>query len=192
MGIAKFGAALLLATGLLLGTDAPVLAAETSHASPAQCAGRLSQRLYASAVAAPGAALDDGTLYGMQRWRSGTGYTFWGIHFPGLLSCAYTVSAILRAACHPIGELSAVSQIASKLATWHKITDRRDIERGDIIFWKPVQGKIWGFSCPGHWHVGISLGGDATVDNDWWSGKPRVSTLSRTCTQFTYALRPPD
>ena len=192
MAIARFGVIPWLVAGLLLSHDSRTEAAESHPPTPAHCAGRLSQRLYTSALAAPGAALDDGTLYGMQRWRSGTGYTFLGVDFPGLLSCAYTVSAIFREACHPIGELPSVSRVASILANWRKITQPREIEPGDVVFWKPKPGKILGFSCPSHWHVGISLGGDATVDNDWWSGMPKVSSLSRTCKQFAYALRPPN
>jgi hypothetical protein len=142
-------------------------------------------------MAAPGAAGKDGMLYGVQRWRGTTGSSQLGLKFPGLLSCAYTVSAIFRGACHPIGELASVTSIEAALATWQKITDIRELKRGDVVFWKPVHGKVLGFRCPGHWHVGISLGGELTMDNDWWTGYPKAATLKRSCTVFDHARRPP-
>lgn len=160
--------------------------------TPIPCELPLAQRLVSAATAAPKAATDDGRLYGMQRWRKPTGRGYWLLHFPGLLSCAYTVSAIFQGACHPIGEIASVKGMDAKLATWKKITVARDLRPGDVVFWKPVRGTILGFKCPGHWHVGISLGGDATIDNDWWSGKPKQGELDRSCTAFAHARRPPE
>jgi len=162
-----------------------------SGTPPTHCEGPLSQRLLKAAVAAPDAAQDDGTLYGMQRWRKPTGRSYVGLKFPGLLSCAYTVSAIFREACHPIGDIGSVKGIDAALVKWQKIRDARELGPGDVVFWKPVRGTILGFKCPGHWHVGISLGGDSTIDNDWWSGKPKKGSLERACTTFAYARRPP-
>jgi hypothetical protein len=158
---------------------------------PTHCDGPLSERLLKAAVAAPEAARDDGTLYGMQRWRKPTGRSYLGLKFPGLLSCAYTVSAIFREACHPIGEVASVKGIDAVLVNWRKIHDARQLSPGDVVFWKPVPGQILGVKCPGRWHVGISLGGDSTIDNDWWSGKPKKGSLERACTTFAYARRPP-
>ena len=160
-------------------------------AQPVQCDLPLAQRLVAAATAAPDAAMDDGRLYGMQRWRKPTGRGYWMLKFPGLLSCAYTVSAIFKGACHPIGEIASVNGVDAKLAGWKKIMATRDLRPGDVVFWKPVPGTILGFKCPGHWHVGISLGGDRTIDNDWWSGMPKQDDLDRTCTVFHHARRPP-
>jgi hypothetical protein len=168
------------------------LQAASGDAAPTRCDRPLPRRLYEAAVAAPDAARDDGTLYGMQRWERSTGQSYLGLHFPGLLSCAYTVSAILRAACHPIGRVASVRGVDAALAAWPKISDPRALRAGDVVFWKPTRGTILGFKCPGHWHVGVSVGGDATVDNDWWSGKPKRSTLDRSCTAFAYARRPPE
>lgn len=173
-----------------------MLAGTAGHAAPGgpptpSCQGPLAQRLYAAALGAPTAAQDDGTLYGMQRWESTTGKSFLGVHFPGLLSCAFTVSAIFQGACHPIGRRGAVRQVAAALSAWRKITDRHELLPGDVVFWRPVRGTILGFPCPGHWHVGVSLGGEATIDNDWWSGKPTRGSLDRACTTFAYARRPP-
>jgi hypothetical protein len=158
---------------------------------PMQCDGPLSQRLLRVAMAAPDAAKDDGTLYGVQRWRKPTGRSYLGLKFPGLLSCAYTISAFFREACHPIGEIASVKGIDAALASWRKIRNSRELEPGDVVFWRPVPGTILGFKCPGHWHVGISLGGDSTIDNDWWSGQPKKGSLARACTTFAYARRPP-
>jgi len=170
-------------------------AVSVARADPAlplsHCDGPLSQRLLQTAVAAPEAAKDDGTLYGMQRWRKPTGRSYLWLKFPGVLSCAYTVSAIFQGACHPIGEIASVKGIDAALIDWPKIRDARQLNPGDVVFWKPVRGKILGFDCPGHWHVGISLGGDATIDNDWWSGKPKKGSLERPCSTFAYARRPP-
>lgn len=172
---------------LLTGT----VAYADSWAPPTQCDLPLPQRLYEAAIAAPSAAQSDGKLYGVQRWRGTTDSSYVGLKFPGLLSCAYTVSAIFKGACRPIGELASVAQVDAALATWPKIANMRELKRGDVVFWKPVPGKIMGFKCPGHWHVGISLGGELTMDNDWWSGQPKMSTLKRDCTVFAYARRPP-
>jgi hypothetical protein len=160
-------------------------------AVPTQCSLPLPQRLAEAAAAAPAAAGDDGTLYGVQRWRGTTGASHLGMKFPGLYSCAYTVSAIFRAACHPIGELASVKGVDTALAKWPKVANSAELKPGDVVFWKPVSGTAFGFKCPGHWHVGISLGGDATIDNDWWSGMPKKSRLDRSCTAFAYARRPP-
>lgn len=159
---------------------------------PTGCDLPLPQRLYESAMAAPAATKRDGMLYGMQRWRKTTGSSQYGFDLPGLLSCAYTISAIFKGACHPIGELPAVAQVEAKLAKWQNITDASALKRGDVVFWRPVPGgKVFGFKCPGHWHVGIALGGELTMDNDWWTGKPRVGQLKRSCTAFDHARRPP-
>lgn len=178
--------------GLALAT---LLLAAVAHAAPPtpaiRCSGSLSNRLASAAMAAPDAAKDDGTLYGVKRWRKPTGGSYLWLKFPGLLSCAYTVSAIFREACSPIGEIASVKGIDAALSRWKKVSDPRSLSPGDVVFWKPVRGTILGFKCPGHWHVGISLGGDSTIDNDWWSGKPKRGELDRSCTTFAYARRPP-
>jgi hypothetical protein len=173
---------------LLLSAGAPTNAGQ----APTHCDRPLARRLFEAAVAAPEAAQADGTLYGMQRWRQPTGRSYLGLKFPGLLSCAYTVSAIFRAACHPIGERASVKSVDVALAKWKKVTSARDLKPGDVVFWKPTRGSILGFKCPGHWHVGFSVGGDSTIDNDWWSGKPTRGSLQRACTSFAYARRPPE
>jgi cell wall-associated NlpC family hydrolase len=91
----------------------------------------------------------------------------------------------------PIGEVASVKGIDAALVNWRKIRDARQLSPGDVVFWKPVPGQVLGFKCPGRWHVGISLGGDSTIDNDWWSGKPKKGSLERACTTFAYARRPP-
>ena len=174
-------AILLLASVAFAGSPAPA----------ARCQGPLSERLVTAATAAPDAAQDDGTLYGVKRWRKPTERSYLWLKFPGLLSCAYTVSAIFRQACHPIGEIASVKGIDAALSKWKKISNVRDMKPGDVVFWKPVRGTILGFKCPGHWHVGIFLGGDSTIDNDWWSGMPKKGTLERSCTAFAYGRRPP-
>lgn len=143
-----------------------------------------------AALAAPDHTLPDGSLYGMQRWTSATRASYFGMKFPGLLSCAYTVSAILHAACYPIGHLAAVSQVASALSQWTKISDIDDLRPGDVVFWRPRQG--W-WHCPSdaHWHVGIAIGNGRTMDNDWWSGKPEAHSVHRLCVEFAYARRAP-
>jgi hypothetical protein len=158
---------------------------------PTRCDRPLARRLYEAALAAPQAARDDGSLYGMPRWSKATGQSYLGLRFPGLLSCAYTVSAILHAACYPIGRIATVKGVDAKLSGWPRVTDPHAVRSGDVVFWRPTGGRILGWRCPGHWHVGISVGGDATVDNDWWSGKPKRNTLERSCTTFAYARRPP-
>jgi hypothetical protein len=169
----------------------PICVAQADSEAPLpRCDGALSQRLLKAAIAAPDAAKDDGSLYGVQRWRKPTARSYVGLKFPGLLSCAYTVSAIFRQACHPIGDIGSVNGIDAALVKWQKIRDPRELEPGDVVFWRPVGGTILGFKCPGHWHVGISLGGDSTIDNDWWSGKPKRGSLDRACTAFAYARRP--
>ncbi|CAE6955899.1 hypothetical protein R75471_06232 [Paraburkholderia domus] len=156
-----------------------------------QCVGPLSLRLADAALNAPRVANSDGTLYGLQRWRPGTNQTYLGVAFPGLLSCAYTVSAIFGAACHPIGALASVRQVDAALSGWKKISNLNELQPGDVIFWRPRKAKILGVSCPNtHWHVGISVGGDRTVDNDWWSGQPRLNRIARLCSDFAYARRP--
>jgi len=152
----------------------------------------LAERVTEAALSAPAAAKDDGTLYGMQRWHATTQQTFIGLKFPGLLSCAYTVSAILQQAGYPIGQRASVTGVDAALTAWPKITDRKALQPGDVVFWKPRPGSILGMRCPStHWHVGISIGGDSTVDNDWFSGMPSKHGLSRTCMVFAYARRPP-
>src|SRR5512138_2581729 len=104
-----------------------LIAADAGAATPgSRCEGRLSERLTRAAVAAPAAAQDDGTLYGVKRWRKPTGQRYLWLKFPGLLSCAYTVSAIFREACHPIGEIASVKGIEAALTKWRKVLDARD------------------------------------------------------------------
>jgi len=155
------------------------------------CPQPLAQRLSDAALRAPEAAKDDGSLYGMQRWYGTTKRSYVGLRFPGLLSCAYTVSAIFKEACHPIGKIASVKGIEQVLSGWRKVTDAQKLKPGDVIFWSPVRGSVLGIACPGHWHVGISIGGDRTVDNNWWSGKPTQGKLGRSCTKFAYARRSP-
>ena len=120
-----------------------------SWTPPTQCDRPLPQRLYDAAVAAPGAARDDGMLYGVQRWRGATGSSHLGLKFPGQLSCAYTVSAIFKGACHPIGELASVAKVDAALAKWPKIANARELKPGDVVFWRPVRGTVLGFQVPG-------------------------------------------
>jgi hypothetical protein len=94
-----------------------------------------------AAIAAPEAAQEDGTLYGMKRWRKPTGRSYLWLKFPGLLSCAYTVSAIFREACHPIGDIASVKGIDAALAKWRRVPNARDLKAGDVVFWKPVRGR---------------------------------------------------
>lgn len=151
----------------------------------------LAQRVTDAARGAPTAALPDGSLYGMARWNTATERTYLGVKFPGLLSCAYTVSAILRKAGHPVGALASVRQIDSALSRWPKIVDASSLQPGDVVFWKPRRVPVFGSLCgTTHWHVGISTGGNGTVDNDWWSGQPRSNNLRRVCSVFAYARRP--
>jgi hypothetical protein len=164
----------------------------TEAAPGVRCEMPLRERLYQAAIAAPNQARDDGTLYGMQRWYPATQRRYLGVDFPGVLSCAYTVSAIFGGACHPLGKLPSVKKVDAALARWKRVESVRDLRRGDVIFWKPKKGRVWGIQCPGRWHVGISVGGDATVDNDWWSGMPKKGTIDRACGAFAYARRPPE
>jgi cell wall-associated NlpC family hydrolase len=75
-----------------------------------------------------------------------------------------------------------VKGIDAAIVKWPKIRDERELSPGDVVFWKPVPGRVLGFKCPGHWHVGISLGGDSTIDNDWWTCKPMKGSLEKACT----------
>jgi hypothetical protein len=157
-----------------------------------RCSGPLPQRLLKSAIEAPVAAQSDGRLYGLERWRKPTSKSYLGLHFPGLLSCAYTVSAIFRGACHPIGDIASVQGIDKALRDWPRIDRAKALRPGDVVFWRPTGGTVLGFKCPGHWHVGISLGGEGTIDNDWWSGMPKQGKLERSCTIFAYGRRAPE
>jgi hypothetical protein len=151
----------------------------------------LAQRLADAALQAPALAQSHGALYGMARWNAATERTYLGKTFPGMLSCAYTVSAILREAGHPVGALASVRQVDSALSTWPKISDPDALRPGDVVFWKPRRVPVLGSLCgTTHWHVGISTGGNRTVDNDWWSGQPRSNTIGRICSVFAYARRP--
>lgn len=151
----------------------------------------LAQRLADAAIQAPASAQPDGSLYGVARWNAATERTYLGKKFPGLLSCAYTVSAILREAGHPVGALASVRQVDSALSGWPKISAPDALQPGDVVFWKPRRVPVFGSVCgTTHWHVGISTGGNRTVDNDWWSGRPRSNTVSRFCSVFAYARRP--
>jgi hypothetical protein len=172
---------------------APFRVAAESGTAPLPCDGPLAQRLVEAALAAPSAAQQDGTLYGVQRWQKPTGRSFLGVHFPGLLSCAYTVSAIFQGACHPIGRLASVRSVDAALADWRKITRRETLKPGDVVFWQPSGGSLLGLRCPNdHWHVGILIGAESTIDNDWWSGLPAAGHIERPCMRFAYARRPPD
>ncbi|RQH05648.1 CHAP domain-containing protein [Paraburkholderia dinghuensis] len=151
----------------------------------------LAQRLTDAAMNAPASAQPDGSLYGMTRWNASTQGTFLGVKFPGMLSCAYTVSAILREAGYPVGRLASVRQVDSALSGWTKISEPNALQPGDVVFWKPRRVPVLGSLCgTTHWHVGISTGGNRTVDNDLWSGQPRPNTVSRVCSVFAYARRP--
>lgn len=156
--------------------------------SSAQCGQPLAQRLTTAALASPAAVQEDGSLYGVQRWTAATRASYLGLQFPGLLSCAYTVSAIFRAACHPIGNLASVSAVDAALSRWPKITKIEDLKPGDVVFWRPRQTGL--VRCPNtHWHVGIAVSGGRTVDNDWWSGQPEEHSVHRLCSTFAYARR---
>ncbi|WP_175890824.1 C40 family peptidase [Burkholderia cepacia] len=164
--------------------------AVSSEMSSAQCGQQLAQRLTQAALASPDAVQEDGSLYGVQRWTAATRASYLGLQFPGLLSCAYTVSAIFRAACHPIGNLASVSAVDAALSRWPKVTAIKDLKPGDVVFWRPRHTGI--VRCPNtHWHVGIAVGDGRTVDNDWWSSKPEVHSVSRLCSTFAYARRAP-
>ncbi len=167
-----------------------LLACQAVHAAVAPVS--LAHRLADAALEAPSAVQLDGSLYGMPRWNAATQRTYLGMKFPGLLSCAYTVSAILRKAGHPVGALASVRQIDSALSGWPKITDPATLQPGDVIFWKPRRVPVLGSICGTvHWHVGISTGGTQTIDNDWRSGEPRANNVSRVCSVFAFARRPP-
>lgn len=150
----------------------------------------LAARVAAAAEGAPAAAKEDGMLYGMQRWHAATQQTLVGLKFPGLLSCAYTVSAILREAGHAIGQQASVAGVDTALSAWPKVTDPQALLPGDVVFWKPRPGSFFGIRCPStHWHVGIFVGSGDTVDNDWLSGLPARHSLSRACLVFAYGRR---
>lgn len=164
--------------------------AMNNEMSSRQCEPPLAQRLTRAALASPDAVLRDGSLYGVQRWTVATRASYLGLEFPGLLSCAYTVSAIFRAACHPIGNLASVSAVDATLSRWPKVTKIEDLQPGDVVFWRPRRTGM--FRCPNtHWHVGIAVGNGRTVDNDWWSGMPEKHSVSRLCLTFAYARRVP-
>lgn len=172
-----------------------VLAGVSPHAmsgdlSSMQCGQPLAQRLTQAALASPNAVQQDGSLYGVQRWTAATHASYFGLQFPGLLSCAYTVSAIFRAACHPIGNLASVSAVDAALSRWPKVTAIEELKPGDVVFWRPRRTGI--LRCrTTHWHVGIAVRDGRTVDNDWWSGKPEEHSVSRLCSVFAYARRAP-
>jgi hypothetical protein len=187
MGALVTCAALVAFPALSARSVPPAVAAPRA---PAGCRAPLAERLYRAALAAPEAAREDGTLYGMKRWTPSTARTFMGRTYPGVLSCAYTVSAIFAAACHPIGRVASVKGIDAALGRWRKVTDAGALEPGDIVFWKPAGGSYLGFECPARWHVGVSLGGDDVIDNDWSTGMPRRSAIDRPCKAFAYARRP--
>ncbi|MBB5409233.1 cell wall-associated NlpC family hydrolase [Paraburkholderia sp. HC6.4b] len=162
-----------------------------NHAS-AYCEPSLRASLVAAAQSAPGAVREDGSLYGMQRWNAWTKRSYFGVGFPGLLSCAYTVSAIFQGACHPIGRIASVSAVDAALSRWRKIDAQDMVQAGDIVFWRPRQLPVVHRLCGAHWHVGIATGNGRTVDNDWFSGKPENHGMSRLCVAFDHARRPPD
>ncbi|MGF6609975.1 cell wall-associated NlpC family hydrolase [Paraburkholderia sp. WSM4175] len=115
-----------------------------------------------------------------------------GMSFPGLLSCAYTVSAIFEGACHPIGKLASVSAVDKALSQWQKIDAQANVQPGDVVFWQPRKSLLLHRLCGAHWHVGIATGNNETVDNDWWTGKPELHRMTRLCVSFPWARRPPD
>ncbi|KVC22430.1 hypothetical protein [Burkholderia pseudomultivorans] len=164
--------------------------AASGQTAPVQCDQPLAQRLTQAALASPAAVKQDGSLYGMARWTPATRARYLGLTFPGLLSCAYTVSAIFREACHPIGQLASVTSVDAALSRWRRIDDADDLKPGDVVFWRPRRNGV--LPCPNtHWHVGIAIGDGRTVDNDWWSGKPETHSVSRVCSTFAYARRAP-
>ena len=140
-GCQRLGTAILLGLMLLLILVASALAVAAPEEPSDHCDGPLTQRLLEAAVKAPSAAGNDGTLYGMQRWHPPTSRSILGMKFPGLLSCAYTVSAILRKACHPIGEIAAVKEVDMALKNWAKVTRPEYLKPGDVVFWKPFFGR---------------------------------------------------
>jgi cell wall-associated NlpC family hydrolase len=186
-------ACVLVITACIAGNLHSVLASNATLAPRrAEVEPSLPGRLADAALAAPSATNDDGSLYGVQRWSAATGKTYLGLKFPGLLSCAYTVSAIFRQAGHPIGKLSAVSAVDSALAAWPKVNKLEDLRPGDVVFWKPRPTSAMGLRCPSrHWHVGIAVGDGQTIDNNWWTGKPAVQSIDRLCVTFAYARRAP-
>lgn len=164
--------------------------AASSQIAPGQCGQPLAQRLTQAALASPAAVQPDGSLYGVQRWTPATRASYLGLQFPGLLSCAYTVSAIFRAACHPIGNLASVSAVDAALSRWPKIAKIDELKPGDVVFWRPRRmGLVRCFNT--HWHVGIAISDGSTIDNDWWSGKPEEHAVNRFCSTFAYARRAP-
>ncbi|WP_157376161.1 hypothetical protein [Burkholderia ubonensis] len=188
---------LTLALALIAGSIASPSVAQASETASARPLVRrdqpLAYRLADAASAAPSAVKEDGSLYGVQRWNAATGRSYLGLRFPGLLSCAYTVSAILREAGHPIGNRASVSAVDSALSAWPKIRKTEDLKPGDVVFWKPRTSVALGLKCPSdHWHVGVAIGDGKTVDNDWWSGKPVTGSIDRLCVAFAYARRAPD
>lgn len=184
--VPTFSVALILA---LFASDAR---GQTPEPASSLAPHSLAAKVAAAAVGAPAAAKDDGMLYGMQRWHAATQQTLAGLRFPGLLSCAYTVSAILREAGHPIGQQASVTGVDKALSTWAQVTEQQRLLPGDVVFWRPRPGSFLGFRCPStHWHVGIFIGNGSTVDNDWLSGLPSRHALSRACMVFAHARRPP-
>jgi hypothetical protein len=111
----------LAATAIML-TSVPSARVD-SHASTPRtyCGPSLRASLVAATQSAPSAVQVDGSPYGMQRWNAWTKRSYVGIAFPGLLSCAYTVSAIFEGACHPIGKIASVSTVDTVLSRWQKI-----------------------------------------------------------------------
>lgn len=173
------------AAPLLIGAN--TLAAG-SDVLPMRCGQPIALRLTQAALASPAAAQQDCSLYGVQRWNAATSASYLGLQFPGLLSCAYTVSAIFRAACHPIGNLASVSSVDAALSNWSKVKKPQNLQPGDVVFWRPRRTGV--LLCPNdHWHVGIAVGDGRTVDNDWWSGKPEEHSVNQLCSAFAYARR---
>ncbi|WP_322032680.1 hypothetical protein [Paraburkholderia sp. J76] len=160
-------------------------------ASAPYCEPSLRASLLAAARSSPSAVQDDGSLYGVQRWNTWTRRDILGMSLPGLLSCAYTVSAIFQGACHPIGKLASVSAVDAALSRWQKIDVQADVAPGDVVFWRPRTMPVLHRVCGAHWHVGIATGKNETLDNDWWTGKPAIHGLTRLCVAFAWARRPP-
>lgn len=183
--VRKHLCAAVLAVQIVVSVGANAMSSEMSSA---QCGQPLAQRLMQAALASPAPVREDGSLYGVQRWTAATRASYLGLQFPGLLSCAYTVSAIFRAACHPIGNLASVSAVDAALSRWPKVTKIEDLRPGDVVFWRPRHSGL--VRCPNtHWHVGIAIGDGRTVDNDWWSGRPEEHSVHRLCSTFAYARR---
>jgi len=173
------------------------LAGMLSAAAPAP---GIAERIALAADGAPAAA-GEGTLYGFQTWTNDTKRTIAGMSYPGMLSCAIVVSAILNKAGRGIGRHYGVDDVRSALGGWKTIGDESALERGDVVFWKATRLKAELLWKLGHYprgqypqHVGVYVGKDfagrrTTVDNNSLTGKPERQTLSRWGNDFNGARR---